>query len=72
MAGVSRWWAGWDSAWEQEKPKARRMPENRAESHQSAAPGEDGWAIVFFNPQGAALLQVYSEAAGTQAVQIAK
>jgi len=34
---VSRWWAGWDSAGEQEKPEARKMPENGAESHQSAA-----------------------------------
>jgi len=34
---VSRWWAGVDSAWEQEKPEARKMPENGAESHQSAA-----------------------------------
>jgi hypothetical protein len=34
---VSRWWAGWDNAWEQEKPKARKMLENAAESHQSAA-----------------------------------
>jgi hypothetical protein len=36
-AGVSGWWAGWDSAWEQEKPEARKMPKNGAESHQSAA-----------------------------------
>jgi hypothetical protein len=34
---VSRWWAGVDSAWEQEKPEARKMLENGAESHQSAA-----------------------------------
>jgi hypothetical protein len=34
---ISRWWAGWDSAGEQEKPEARKMPENGAESHQSAA-----------------------------------
>jgi len=33
----SRWWAGVDSAWEQEKPEARKMLENAAESHQSAA-----------------------------------
>jgi hypothetical protein len=26
-----------DSAWEQKKPEARKMPENGAESHQSAA-----------------------------------
>jgi hypothetical protein len=35
--GVSRWWAGRDSLREQEKPEARKMPENAAESHQSAA-----------------------------------
>jgi hypothetical protein len=34
---VSRWWAGWDSAGEQEKLEARKMLENAAESHQSAA-----------------------------------
>jgi hypothetical protein len=34
---VSRWWAGWDSLREQKKPEARKMPENAAESHQSAA-----------------------------------
>jgi hypothetical protein len=34
---VSRWWAGVDSAGEQKKPEARKMPENGAESHQSAA-----------------------------------
>jgi len=34
---VSRWWAGVDSAGEQEKPEARKMLENGAESHQSAA-----------------------------------
>jgi len=34
---VSRWWAGWDSAGEQEKPEARKMPVSRDESHQSAA-----------------------------------
>jgi hypothetical protein len=34
---VSRWWAGVDSLREQEKPEARKMLENGAESHQSAA-----------------------------------
>jgi hypothetical protein len=34
---VSRWWAGVDSLWEQKKPEARKMLENGAESHQSAA-----------------------------------
>jgi hypothetical protein len=30
-------WAGVDSVWEQEKPEARKMPENAAESHTSGA-----------------------------------
>jgi hypothetical protein len=30
-------WAGVDSAWEQEKLEARKMPENAAESHTSGA-----------------------------------
>jgi hypothetical protein len=34
---VSRWWAGWDSAGEQGKLEARKMPVSRDESHQSAA-----------------------------------
>jgi len=34
---VSRWWAGVDSLREQKKPEARKMLENAAESHQSAA-----------------------------------
>jgi hypothetical protein len=34
---VSRWWAGRDSLREQKKLEARKMPENGAESHQSAA-----------------------------------
>jgi hypothetical protein len=34
---VSRWWAGRDSLREQKKPEARKMLENAAESHQSAA-----------------------------------
>ena len=40
----SRWWTGVDSLREQEKPEARKMPENAAESHQSAAtlPGRRG------------------------------
>jgi|YNPMSStandDraft_1061717.scaffolds.fasta_scaffold18349_2 hypothetical protein len=37
MVCVSRWWAGVDSAGEQKKPEARKMLENGAESHQSAA-----------------------------------
>jgi hypothetical protein len=34
---VSRWWAGRDSLREQKKPEARKMLENAAESHRSAA-----------------------------------
>jgi len=30
-------WAGVDSAWEQEKLEARKMPKNAAESHTSGA-----------------------------------
>jgi hypothetical protein len=30
-------WAGVDSAWEQKKLEARKMPENAAESHTSGA-----------------------------------
>jgi hypothetical protein len=30
-------WAGVDSAWEQEKPEARKMLENATESHTSGA-----------------------------------
>ena len=36
-AGVSRVWAGVDSAWEQKKLKAWKKPINRADSHTSAA-----------------------------------
>jgi hypothetical protein len=43
--GVSGWWAGWDSAWEQEKLEARKMPKNGTESHQSAA-RIVGWRAV--------------------------
>ena len=35
--GVTRWWAGVDSAWEQEKLEARKMLENAADSHMSSA-----------------------------------
>jgi len=31
-------WAGVDSAWEQGKLEARKMPENAADSHTSGAP----------------------------------
>jgi LSD1 subclass zinc finger protein len=34
---VTRKWAGVDSVWEQEKLEARKMLENRAESHLSGA-----------------------------------
>jgi len=36
-AGVTCVWAGVDSVWEQEKPEARKMLENAAESHTSGA-----------------------------------
>jgi hypothetical protein len=36
-AGVTRWWAGVDNAWEQYKLEARKILLNRAEPHQSAA-----------------------------------
>jgi len=36
-ACVTRVWAGVDSVWEQEKPEARKMLVNRAESHTSGA-----------------------------------
>jgi hypothetical protein len=35
--GVTCVWVGVDSAWEQEKPEARKMLENAAESHTSGA-----------------------------------
>jgi len=34
---VTRVWAGVDNVWEQEKPEARKMLVNRAESHTSGA-----------------------------------
>ena len=37
MACVTCVWAGVDNAWEQEKPEARKMLENAAESHTSGA-----------------------------------
>ena len=36
IASVGQW-AGVDSAWEQEKLEARKMPVSRAESHTSGA-----------------------------------
>jgi hypothetical protein len=38
-------WAGVDSVWEQEKPEARKMLENAAESHTSGARFV-GWLFV--------------------------
>ena len=35
-------WAGVDSAWEQKKLEARKMLVNRADSHTSGAPWNDG------------------------------
>ena len=34
---VTRWWAGVDSAWEQEKLEVRKILENGADSHTSGA-----------------------------------
>jgi hypothetical protein len=34
---VTRKWAGWENAWEQKKLEARKLLENRAESHLSGA-----------------------------------
>ena len=34
---VTRVWVGVDSAWEQEKPEARKMPVSHADSHTSGA-----------------------------------
>jgi hypothetical protein len=39
---VSGGWAGVDSAWEQRKLEARKMPENAAESPASSAPKKMG------------------------------
>jgi len=38
-------WAGVDSAWEQEKPEARKMLENAADSHTSGARFV-GWRFI--------------------------
>lgn len=37
MVCVTRAGAGVDSAWEQEKPEVRKMPENAADSPESSA-----------------------------------
>jgi hypothetical protein len=44
-------WAGVDSVWEQEKPEARKMLENAAESHTSGARfvGRISKVINYFN-----------------------
>jgi len=63
--------AGVDSAWEQEKLEARKMPENGAESHLSGAPHQDGGRSFFpkETPQRRWIDKVYSEMAGLEAVQ---
>jgi hypothetical protein len=37
LCPLGYWWAGVDSAWEQKKLEARKMPENAAESPASSA-----------------------------------
>ena len=46
---VTRVWAGVDNVWEQENAEARKMLENRAESHPSGAPRKSGGS--FFTPE---------------------
>jgi len=41
-------WAGVDNAWEQEKPEARKMLENAAESHTSGARFVSRWLANIF------------------------
>lgn len=36
---VTGLWAGWVTAWEQDKPDARKILVNRADSHKSSARG---------------------------------
>jgi hypothetical protein len=45
---VSRWWAGWDSAGEQENARSQKNARKRAESHQSAARFVRRLLSVFF------------------------
>ena len=52
-------WAGVDSVWEQEKPEARKMPENRADSHTSGAPVWDG--DILFHERNRGTIGVYCE-----------
>jgi hypothetical protein len=49
--GVTCVWAGVDNAWEQEKPEARKMLENAAESHLSGARdvGQIFVRLIFFS-----------------------
>jgi hypothetical protein len=44
MACVTCVWAGVDSAWEQEKPEARKLPVNRTDSHTSGGRVK-GWRL---------------------------
>jgi len=72
---VSGFWAGVDSAWEQRKLEAWKMPENAAESHTSGAPPHDGIHHVSRKKQGRLSRQarqpmgVYCNVADAKAVQ---
>jgi len=52
-----------DSVWEQEKPEARKMLENAAESHTSGAPPEN--ENVLFPQRNRCAMGVYCEVADT-------
>jgi hypothetical protein len=45
-------WAGVDNAWEQEKPEARKMLVNRADSHTSGAPEKMGGPSFYTRETG--------------------
>jgi len=69
-AGVTRKWAGVDSAWEAGKAQSQKNAKKRAAYTPSAAP-EKIAGPSFFARENAALvlLKVYSESASAQAVQ---
>lgn len=64
-----------DSVWEQGNAEARKMLENAAESHTSAAPSQDGEPSCFTKETGASLDKLDNhnrsilQMADTQAVQ---
>ena len=60
-------WAGVDSAWEQEKLEARKMPENDAESHPSSAPSHE--KEFMFHQRNKSAMGVYCKVADAKAVQ---